>query len=141
VGGLGAAVVLQRWHASPVWPYCSRGGEGGELCVKTGRREESARGGRRRQEKGKAAAAVGARLRRASTGGSGHVVKALGRGAGSSRAARGFEEERERRLVVRFGQPRKKKGEVNGGADSAMTGGKRGGGSGLRASTWREGGG
>jgi hypothetical protein len=70
-----------------VWPYCSRGGEGGELRVKTGRREESARGGRRHQEQGKAAAVVGARLRRASTGGGGHVVKALGRGAGSSRAA------------------------------------------------------
>jgi hypothetical protein len=44
-------------------------------------------------------------------------VKALGRGAGSARAARGVREEEEWRLVVRFGRPRNKKGKGMGERD------------------------
>jgi hypothetical protein len=41
-------------------------------------------------------------------------------------------EEGERRLVVHHGRPRKKKGDGNEGADSAMTGGKEKGGGPVR---------
>jgi hypothetical protein len=71
-----------------------------------------------------AATVMGAWLRRASTGGGDHEVKALGRGVVSARAARGGGEEGKRRMVVHHDRPRKKKGEGNGGADSVTTGGK-----------------
>jgi hypothetical protein len=112
-----AAAALWRWHASPAWPCSSRGGRGGELHAETGRREDGTRGGGRHQEQEKARANLGARLQRASTGGSVHAVKALGRGAGSARAARGVREEEEWRLVVRFGRLRKKKGKGMGERD------------------------
>jgi hypothetical protein len=67
------------------------------------------------------ATVMGAWLRRASTGGGDHAVKALGRGVVSARAARGGGEEGKRRKVVHHDRPRKKKGEGNGGADSVTT--------------------
>jgi hypothetical protein len=131
------AAVLRWWHASPAWPCSSRGGGGGELRAKTGNREEGTRGGGRHQEQEKATAILGARLQRASTGGSVHAVKALGRVAGSARAARGVREEEEWRLVARFGRGRRRGREWG----SVMTGGRKKGRSSPRASTQRDEGG
>jgi hypothetical protein len=92
------------------------------------------RGGGRHQEQEKARAILGARLQRASTGGSVHAVKALGRVAGSARAARGVREEEEWRLVARFGRGRRRGREWG----SVMTGGRKKGRSSPRASTRRD---